>query len=275
MRKKYVRWVLHVVSAALVMAALTGCAEEAPTPAEGGLVRDQNPEDRTAQGQTAGENGTGNGADSGKGGTEPSDPAQRAGESEPEVYYTDDLHTKEENILPITGTASARGISYQIGKVEYTKNFGDRNRKNLGIFSPEVNTDSEGNLSEGFQYLFLTITFTNTTDQTQEIVRTDNDISVIGASLVTIPCAGEACYYDSDWQKGTESERHHWVLEPGESVISEIGWIIESSSRMTEEDPTLESRMGSAGPYQLYYHVKENDGDNENSYFFDLGVKAE
>ena len=256
------------------------------TPEGGGLVQNQAPGDGgLGQGQTLGESGARNGMSSGDtspdpgtagdGGSGSSGKPQSGTGGMGDVYQIEDLYTREENILPVTQSASAGGISYQIENVEYTKSFGDRNRENLSLFSPAADTDNQGTLPEGFEYLFLTITFTNITDKPQEIIRTGNEISVIGDSLVTIPWNADACYYDTDWEQGTESEKHHWVLEPGAEVTSEIGWVIESCSRLLEADPTLESRMGSPGPYKLYYHVKEYDGDNENSFFIDLDVKVE
>lgn len=269
MRIKLVKTTLKIVSMALLATILSGCAGSAPAQGDRGLVQGQTTGDGSTvqnqgtgdsgliQNQSPGENGAGDDASNGlsaESGTSGNDGAGDSGQSQ---------------------SASAGGISCKIEKVEYTGSFGDRNRENLNIFTPGANTDSQGNLTEGFQYLFLTITFTNTTDQSREIVRTGNDISAIGDSLAAIPWTADACYYDTDWEKGTEAEKHHWVLEPGESVTSEIGWVIESSERLLEADPTLESRMGSAGPYSLYYHVNEYDGDSETSYFIDLEVKAE
>lgn len=275
MGKKFAKVILNVILAAGVMTGTAGCAGDTPAQADGRLVQDQ----------ASGEEGTGNAAQPGDGAAEPdtqgegsaapSAQTQGTAGSEPDVYYMDELYTEEENILALGQSAAVWGVSYQIGKVEYTQSFGDRNRENLKIFTPGVNTDSQGNLSEGFHYLFLTITFTNIMDQTQEIFRTSNSISFIGTSLNTVTVTADACYYDVDWERGTESEKHHWVLEPGESVTSEIGWVIESSDRLLEADDTLEARMGSAGPYELYYHAKNFDGNNEGSYFIDLGVKAE
>ena len=196
---------------AIFMAMLSGCAGNTPVQGEGGAMQATG-ESGLVQNRTSEENGAENAASS--------DAVSPAPDT------VDDLYTREEDILPITQSASAGGISYEIENVEYTESFGSRNRENLNIFTPGADTDSEGNLSEGFRYLFLTITFTNITDQSREIIRTDNDISVIGDSLVTIPWATEACYYDADWTEGTENERHHWVLEPGATVTSEIGWVV-------------------------------------------------
>lgn len=245
---------------AIFMAMLSGCAGNTPVQGEGGAMQATG-ESGLVQNRTSEENGAENAASS--------DAVSPAPDT------VDDLYTREEDILPITQSASAGGISYEIENVEYTESFGSRNRENLNIFTPGADTDSEGNLSEGFRYLFLTITFTNITDQSREIIRTDNDISVIGDSLVTIPWATEACYYDADWTEGTENERHHWVLEPGATVTSEIGWVVGSSGRLMEADPTLEGSMGSMGPYPLYYHVNEYDGSSANGYFIELDVKAE
>lgn len=286
MRKELNKITQYVIAAALLMTMLSGCAGNVPVQGDGGLVQDQVSGDGgLVQGRTPGEDGAENGKASGgtsavsgisgEGGSGASGQSKAGAGSMGDVYYIDDLYAKEENILPVTQSVSAEGISYKIENVEYTKSFGDRNRQNLNLFIPAADADNQGTLPEGFQYLFLTITFTNTTDQPQEIVRTSNGIWAIGDSLVTVPWTSDACYYDTDWEKGTENEKHHWVLEPGASVTSEIGWVIESSGRMLEADPTLKSRMGSAGPYKLYYHVNEYDGINENSYFVELDVKAE
>lgn len=286
MRKKSIKITQYIIPAALLMTMLSGCAGNAPAQGDGGPVQDQvSGEGGLVQGRTPGEDGAEKGTASGgtsavsgisgEGGSGASGQSKAGAGSRGDVYYIDDLYTKEENILPVTQSVSAEGISYKIENVEYTESFGNRNRQNLNLFIPAADADNQGTLPEGFQYLFLTITFTNTTDQPQEIVRTSNGIWAIGDSLVTVPWTSDACYYDTDWEKGTENEKHHWVLEPGASVTSEIGWVIESSGRLLEADPTLESRMGSTGPYKLYYHVKEYDGINENSYFVELDVKAE
>ena len=309
MRKKYGK----TISALLIMGMLTGCGKGAP--ASEGLAQNGTAGAAGEAGTTSAAGQVGAGAagavgQAGEGtagtagqagaagaagqagenalspGNTPTEPGSEAGtqstpkpqpqtNSEPEVYHMDELYTEEENILPITESAAAKGISYKIENVEYTQSFGERNPDHLQLFAPGANTDSQENLQGDFMYLFLTITFTNTTGQTQEIYRTSNEISVIGLSLNTVTWSGDACYYDKEWEKGTESEKHHWVLEPGESVTSEVGWLIESCERILAADETLEMRMGSGGPYTLYYHVRESDGDNEGSSFIDLGVKVE
>ena len=289
MRKKFAK----AISAVLLMTMLSGCREDASTQMGGGLVQDmgEGAEGGALSGDisTEGEdspvgNETGNGSAGGDdshagdiaaegGGAQAAAKPDPLPGSAPEVDYIDEIYTEEENILPVTQSAAAWGISYKIENVEYTESIGDRDPERFSISGAE--TGSQGALQGDSKYLFLTITFTNTTDQAQEIYRTSNDISVIGLSLNTVTWSGDACYYDVDWEEGTAGEKHHWMLDPGESVTSEVGWIIEGCGSALAADDTLEMRMGSGGPYALYYHVKQYDGSNEGSYYIDLGVKAE
>lgn len=308
MKRKWIK----TMTAALVMTMLSGCADTA-SPEPGGTAAAalgdgasgagtggtgvQNPgtgggtdeaggntgggtADSRASGGQAPEGGTGDGASQAEGTGD--DPARAEGgkpapidTGEPEAYETETLYTQQENILPLSDSAAAWGISYKIEKVDYTESFGDRNLEHLENYLPNVETDSQGNLSGDFKYLFLTITFTNTTDEFQEINQNAGGISLIGASLNTLDWSNDVVYFDLYWEEGGPQQFHHWGLEPGESVTSEVGWVIEGCGRRTEADDTLAERMGSAGPYELYYHVKQFDSDNEGSYFIDLGVKVE
>lgn len=249
----------------LLMAVLSGCGKDISGQFSKTSAQTQNGETEPAASEPGAK---------GEEGANPGKSGMPEG-GEPALYHMDEIYTKEENILPVTESAAAEGISYKIQNVEYTDSFGDRDPERLQIFSPEVKTDGQGNLQGDFKYLFLTVTFTNTGEQTQEIYRTSNGISVIGASLNTVAWTSDACYYDKDWEKGTESQKHHWVLEPGESVTSEVGWVIEGCGSVLAADEELETRMGSKGPYTLYYRVGLFDGNNEGCSFIDLGVKVE
>ncbi len=292
------RWI-KTMAAALVMTLLSGCADTASSKSGGTAAAawgdgvsgagtgGAGAEDAGA-GAGTGETGGGSGdgtADSGAPGgrgpegggqarTEAGKPAATDTDA-PEVYEAEELFTRQENILSLSDSAAAWGISYKIEKVEYTESFGDRNLEHLQNYMPDVETDSQGNLSGDFKYLFLTITFTNTTDEFREINRNAGGISVIGASLNTLDWSNDVVYYDLYWEEGGPQDFHHWGLEPGESVTSEVGWVIEGCGRMTGADDTLAERMGTAGSYELYYHVKQFDSDNEGSFFIDLGVKVE
>lgn len=281
------RWI-KTMAAALVMTLLSGCADTASSKSGGTAAAAWGDGVSGAgTGETGGGSGDGTadsgapgarGPEGGEGGgqarTEAGKPAATDTDA-PEVYEAEELFTRQENILSLSDSAAAWGISYKIEKVEYTESFGDRNLEHLQNYMPDVETDSQGNLSGDFKYLFLTITFTNTTDEFREINRNAGGISVIGASLNTLDWSNDVVYYDLYWEEGGPQDFHHWGLEPGESVTSEVGWVIEGCGRMTGADDTLAERMGTAGSYELYYHVKQFDSDNEGSFFIDLGVKVE
>lgn len=281
------RWI-KTMAAALVMTLLSGCADTASSKSGGTAAAAWGDGVSGAgTGETGGGSGDGTadsgapgarGPEGGEGGgqarTEAGKPAATDTDA-PEVYEAEELFTRQENILSLSDSAAAWGISYKIEKVEYTESFGDRNLEHLQNYMPDAETDSQGNLSGDFKYLFLTITFTNTTDEFREINRNAGGISVIGASLNTLDWSNDVVYYDLYWEEGGPQDFHHWGLEPGESATSEVGWVIEGCGRMTGADDTLAERMGTAGSYELYYHVKQFDSDNEGSFFIDLGVKVE
>ena len=281
------RWI-KTMAAALVMTLLSGCADTASSKSGGTAAAAWGDGVSGAgTGETGGGSGDGTadsgapgarGPEGGEGGgqarTEAGKPAATDTDA-PEVYEAEELFTRQENILSLSDSAAAWGISYKIEKVEYTESFGDRNLEHLQNYMPDAETDSQGNLSGDFKYIFLTITFTNTTDEFREINRNAGGISVIGASLNTLDWSNDVVYYDLYWEEGGPQDFHHWGLEPGESATSEVGWVIEGCGRMTGADDTLAERMGTAGSYELYYHVKQFDSDNEGSFFIDLGVKVE
>lgn len=278
MKKKYVK----AIAAALIITMLSGCGNGAFPNSDGGVASKDNiysnePESGAVGQQAPGgggdpsaESGAGNGASQASGGK-----PELPDTGSPVVYETEELYTQKENILSLADSAAVWGISYKIEKVEYTESFGNRNLEHLQNYMEEVKADGQGNLSGDFKYLFLTITFTNTTDEFQEINRNAGGITLIGSSLNTLTWSNDVVYYDTCWEEGNSQQLHHWELEPGESVTSEVGWIIEDCKRAIGMDDTLAERMGSEGPYELYYHVKQFDSDNIGSYFIDLGVKVE
>nr|WP_289768872.1 hypothetical protein [uncultured Acetatifactor sp.] len=285
MRRKYAK----AIAAALIMTMVSGCGNAASPRQDPGDAQGQDVSGMGVGDVAAGADGTGGAAvgsqasggldgegQTGDGQTGDGGKPAPLENDEPEVYEEETLYTQKENILPIAESAAAWGISYKIEKAEYTESFGDRNLEHLENYLSEARTDSQGNLSGDYKYLFLTITFTNTTDEFQDINRNAGGIIVIGDSLNTLLWSNDVVYYDTYWEEGGAYQFHHWGLEPGESVTSEVGWVIEGCDSMTKgEGNTLAERIGSAGPYELYYQVKKYDGDNEGSFFIDLGVKVE
>lgn len=71
-------------------------------------------------------------------------------------------------------TATIDGISYKIDSYEHTTEFGNRNKDTVAEFlkdSYEGNIDENYNLSNGYSYIFVTMTYTNNTDEQVEILR--------------------------------------------------------------------------------------------------------
>ena len=245
------RWI-KTMAAALVMTLLSGCADTASSkPGGTAAAAWGDGVSGAGTGETGGGSGDGT-ADSGAPGARGPEGGEGGGQARTEagkpaatdtdaleVYEAEELFTRQENILSLSDSAAAWGISYKIEKVEYTESFGDRNLEHLQNYMPDAETDSQGNLSGDFKYLFLTITFTNTTDEFREINRNAGGISVIGASLNTLDWSNDVVYYDLYWEEGGPQDFHHWGLEPGESVTSEVGWVIEGCGRMTGADDTL------------------------------------
>ena len=65
-------------------------------------------------------------------------------------------------------TATIDGISYKIDSYEHTTEFGNRNKDTVAEFlkdSYEGNIDENYNLSNGYSYIFVTMTYTNNTDK--------------------------------------------------------------------------------------------------------------
>ena len=194
----------------------------------------------------------------------PADPGDtdnpvNAGDSEPmPAEYA-------KNLLSLTDTATSNGISYYILDVQWTKEFGSRTLENLNDLSRE-GTDKQGNLLGDEDYLFLTIQFTNTTDQTVEILRNQGGLRIINPEGQVLHCNSETVYCDQKWDGGTPGEMFHWVLAPNESVTSEMGWIIRGQSE------TSKALLGDSGDWSLYYEVEVSDDSTEN-YFIDLEVE--
>ncbi len=272
------KWIAAIMVVSM-LAGMCGCAGAGPEAPEGGDSEDSQTGSLADSQPSADDRSFGDSQPSVDG--QPSgasQPAQDSGtvtgtepDDLPEVYVPA-LYVSEEGILQIDDTAVVDGISYHVERVEYTEKFGDRDLTHLNDGLKPV--DDQGSFVDGTRYLFLTITFTNTTDETREIWRNQGGIYTISSQMETIHVSGEAVYYDVYWEGGTGADCHHWVLEPGESVTSEVGWYVDIAAQKAEYS-SWEECFGSDGSIPLYYMVKLYDGDNEGSYFIDLGVQAE
>ena len=243
--KKFLLLLLIVL---LLTVALTGCGHVEPAVPDSGLVRNPDvssePPIITLPADTV---------DAGN----PEDTADM--EPLPAVYA--------KNLLSLTDTATGNGISYSILDIQRTKEFGSRALENLNDLS-RGGTDENGNLLGDEDYLFLTIRFPNTTDQTVEILRNQGGLRIINSEGRVLHCNSETVYCDQKWDGGTPGEAFHWVLAPNESVTSEMGWIVWGRSE------TSKALLEDSGDWSLYYEVEVSDDSAEN-YFIDLELEAE
>lgn len=119
-------------------------------------------------------------------------------------------------------TATIDGISYKIDSYEHTTEFGNRNKDTVAEFlkdSYEGNIDENYNLSNGYSYIFVTMTYTNNTDEQVEILRNAGVFYIINDDLERLQVGDPGgIYIDNYWTEGKENERYHYVLGAGESV---------------------------------------------------------
>ena len=147
---------LILLAAVLLASALTGCGHgESDTP---DIDSVQNTSTTTQEPSTA---------------TLPDD---TSGDSDDSLELLPASYAK--NLLSLADTATSNGISYSVLEVQRTKEFGSRTLENL-IDLSRGGTDENGNLLGDEDYLFLTIQFTNTTDQTVEILRNQGGLRAI------------------------------------------------------------------------------------------------
>lgn len=238
------------ISALLLLTSLGGCAVQ-PAVSGDGIV--QNP--------------TGNISDNLINGGSDNNPTTQPNIADGDVFYEAVPIIQEQNILKqgTTAVLQERGVSYSIQGVECTKEFGNRAFKNLSDFSQD-GTDEKGNLLGNERYLFLTIAFTNISSDTIEISRNNGGPCVIKSNGEGFNF-GNAVYVDEAWTGGAANEVFHWVLKPGETITSEVGWLI----------PEWEDVRGwiDLRGESLYYEAKMYDGlDEPENLFIDLGIKV-
>ena len=129
-------------------------------------------------------------------------------------------------------TATIDGISYKIDSYEHTTEFGNRNKDTVADFlkdSCEGNIDENYNLSNGYSYLFitLTITYKDGNDKQIEESRNAGILYAIKDDMERIQENSDCVYIDNYWLGGDESDVYHYVLGKGECITSELGYIIQ------------------------------------------------
>ncbi len=149
-------------------------------------------------------------------------PPADTGDSLPESF----IYTTEDNIIPMSESAVIDGVDSRILSCELTPEFGDRNMENLNYFYEDGGIDEKGNLINGNNYLFITFQYTNTTDSEVEILRGSWGLYSIDNRYIIVNYNRESIYIDEYWNGGASNEVYHYRLAPGETITSEVGWVV-------------------------------------------------
>ena len=127
----------------------------------------------------------------------------------PATYVQDAEYVNKDDIVSVDDTIEINGITYKD--------------------SCEGNIDENYNLSNGYSYLFitLTITYKDGNDKQIEESRNAGILYAIKDDMERIQQNSDSVYIDSYWLGGDESEVYHYVLGKGECITSELGYIIQ------------------------------------------------
>lgn len=104
----------------------------------------------------------------------------------PATYVQDAEYVNKNDIISTDDTATIDGISYKIDSYEHTTEFENRNKDTVAESlkdSYEGNIDENYNLSNGYSYIFVTMTYTNNTDEQVEILRNAGVFYIINDDL--------------------------------------------------------------------------------------------
>lgn len=154
------------------------------------------------------------------------------GTSDPIIYVQEPEYVDENDIISTDDTATIDGISYKIDSYEHTTEFGNRNKDTVADFlkdSCEGNIDENYNLSNGYSYLFITLTITYK-DGDDKQIEGNRNVGVLYAikdDMERIQENSDCVYIDNYWLGGDESDVYHYVLGKGECITSELGYIIQ------------------------------------------------
>lgn len=172
----------------------------------------------------------------------------------PEIDYGDASYVKKENLLLQQDIVNMNGISYQLISFEKTKNFGDRNLETLGDWFAE-DIDASGNLTTDKTYVFVTLCITNKTDQEMKVTRAPGRVMGIESDLEVLQVSEDTIYIDEYWTGGDPSDVYGYKLNPGESITSESGYLLDDT------EIEVEGRT-------LYYEIPHSDdpSDTENKF---------
>ncbi len=139
------------------------------------------------------------------------------------------VYVLPECIFPVSEIPDDDGVAWELLNCEVTKEFGERNMENLNYFWDDNGIDSNGNLVKDCSYIFLSLQYTNTTDSKVKIFRPGKGIYFLDANNIFCD-RSETNYIDVHWTGGTVSEVLFYELAPGETITSEVGYIVEDGT---------------------------------------------
>lgn len=155
------------------------------------------------------------------------------------------IYTSKNCIYPMSQPVTADGVEYQVLQCEVTSEFGNRNLDNLNYFYDDGGIDDKGNLTNDNRYVFLTIQYTNTTDTEIEIIRGSTGIFFLDEHYIVDDLIIDTVYIDEKRLEGPANESYYYYLAPGETISSEVGWIVSKE--------TVDNHAN------IYYAVRQND----------------
>ena len=129
----------------------------------------------------------------------------------PATYVQDAEYVNKDDIVSVDDTIEINGITYKIEKYEHTTEFGNRNKDTVLDYlkdSYEGNIDENYNLSNGYSYLFITLTFTykDGDDKQLEGNRNAGILYAIKNDMERIQQNSDSVFIDCYWLGGDESD---------------------------------------------------------------------
>lgn len=155
------------------------------------------------------------------------------------------VYTSEDCIFPMSQSVTADGVEYRVLQCEVTSEFGERTLENLNYFYDDGGIDDKGNLINDTRYVFLTIQYTNTTDTEIEIIRGSKGIAFLDEHFIVDELNIDKVYIDQERLDGPANESYYYYLASGETITSEVGWIVSKE--------TVDNHAN------IYYAVRQSD----------------
>lgn len=165
----------------------------------------------------------------------------------------------QSNIVEPESTVVLEKVEYQVGKIEITKQIGDRDKNEFRHLWEE--TDKEGNITNDSSYAFVHVTIKNVSNSNKEIYIGETlTFSIIeeDGAVMGIPC--EPVYINPLQNKNDHHKTRLYTLEPEKTYEIDIAFLIEDSMI----NNNLYFQIGASGvegvldPNSRFIHVGAN-----------------